>query len=197
MEPKGGTKEVENGPYGNIYIICLSILATIVIMVISAMYTIRNIKRIWLLGNKKTRRRTSAAPTTNTINKNDQKDASHYDGIEGKDDKKDLQSSQSPSDNTHISEETCPEETNSNPVTYSAKQDPVQFCQHIPSELKKAKQRMTMKNIQLSEKELEEERAIQRHQLEEMFNLMKAQGDKFGLTDINEMKQQMHLYSIH
>eukprot|EP00106_Octopus_bimaculoides_P012122 XP_014779564.1 PREDICTED: uncharacterized protein LOC106875805 isoform X2 [Octopus bimaculoides] len=87
-------------------------------------------------------------------------------------------------------------EETQNPQTNS-EIDPMQFCQHIPSEVKKAKQRLTLKNIQLSEKELEEERAIQRHQLEEMFNLMKAQGDKFGLADINEMKQQMNLYSIN
>ncbi|XP_014779563.1 uncharacterized protein LOC106875805 isoform X1 [Octopus bimaculoides] len=195
MESKSGVSEAENGPYGNIYIICLSILATIVIMVISAMYTIRNIKRIWFLGNRKTRKRNNPTATANTENKDIKKDSSNNHGTQGKVNVQDNQTTNTNGNDSKNCKETCCEETQ-NPQTNS-EIDPMQFCQHIPSEVKKAKQRLTLKNIQLSEKELEEERAIQRHQLEEMFNLMKAQGDKFGLADINEMKQQMNLYSIN
>ena len=50
-----------NEPHGNIYVIILTILGTIVIMIVSAMFTISNIKRVWWLGSVKKKRAAAAA----------------------------------------------------------------------------------------------------------------------------------------
>lgn len=71
------------GPYGNVYIIALSIVATIAIMIVSAMYTIRNIKRVWSIKKKRSandstkekKRNNVAASEANSNLKDRRKDA--------------------------------------------------------------------------------------------------------------------------
>ena len=75
--------------------------------------------------------------------------------------------------------------------------DPLDYCSHIQGEVKRVKQRVTTKKIQenLTEDQLEEERKIQREQLEYIFKLMADQGEKFGITSMDDVKQQMKLYA--
>lgn len=62
--------------------------------------------------------------------------------------------------------------------------------------MKKAKQRVTAKKLQtdLTPDQLQEEREVQRKQLEEIFKLMQSQGDKFGVDSMDDVQHQMKLY---
>lgn len=74
--------------------------------------------------------------------------------------------------------------------------DPVQYCEHIQSEVKKARHRAATKEIRqnLSSDDIEKEREIQRKQLEDIFKLMEQNSDKFGDTSEEDFHQQMRLY---
>lgn len=175
-------------------------MGTIVIMIISAMYTIRNIKRVWCLGSVKKKRTAAAANREKNNEKKDQQ------GNNYKEKKKDARRGQGDKEEC-VAAATTTTPKNGTKSSYQELSesdeerreppDPVQYYHHIPSEVKKARQRAAIKNIksQLTQEELEEEKAIQKKQLQEMFDLMKSQGDKFGLTD-SEMEKQMQLYSI-
>lgn len=176
-------------------------MGTIVIMIISAMYTIRNIKRVWCLGSVKKKRTAAAANREKNNEKKDQQ------GNNYKEKKKDARRGQGDKEECVAAATTTTTPKNGTKSSYQELSesdeerreppDPVQYYHHIPSEVKKARQRAAIKNIksQLTQEELEEEKAIQKKQLQEMFDLMKSQGDKFGLTD-SEMEKQMQLYSI-
>ncbi|KAK3612271.1 hypothetical protein CHS0354_039552 [Potamilus streckersoni] len=75
--------------------------------------------------------------------------------------------------------------------------DPVEYCEHIQSEVKKAQLRVTNKKLEqsLTEEQLKDEREIQRKQLEEIFKLIKDQNDKFGISSIDDIQEQMKLYA--
>lgn len=75
--------------------------------------------------------------------------------------------------------------------------DPVEYCEHIQSEVKKAKQRLTEKkfNQVLSPEQIQEEKAMQRQQLEAIFKLMKDQDKQFGVGCIEDVQSQMKLYA--
>lgn len=72
----------------------------------------------------------------------------------------------------------------------------MQYCEHIQSQVKKARQRVATKEIQqnLTAEEIENEREIQRKQIEDIFKLMEQNSEKFGVTSEEEMLQQMRLY---
>jgi len=46
----------------------------------------------------------------------------------------------------------------------------------------------------LTRQQLEEEREIQRRQLEDIFRLMEENKEKFGVNDVNDVQDQMKLY---
>ena len=75
--------------------------------------------------------------------------------------------------------------------------DPVQYCEHIQSEVKKAKHRVAEREVKqnMSSDEMQAERELQRRQLEEIFKLMQKNDDKFGSSSIDDVRQQMKLYA--
>ena len=75
--------------------------------------------------------------------------------------------------------------------------DPLEYCEHIQSEVKKAKQRVAAKKVypELSPEQMEEERRVQREQLQAIFQLMEKNGEKFGIDNMDDMQQQMKLYA--
>lgn len=75
--------------------------------------------------------------------------------------------------------------------------DPLYYCEHIQSEIKKVKQGVTTRKIcqDMSEDQMAEERQRQRDQLAEIFRLMQEQQDKFGINSMEEMQDQMRLYA--
>ena len=75
--------------------------------------------------------------------------------------------------------------------------DPVQYCEHIQSEVKKAKHRVAEREVKqnMSADEMKAERELQRRQLEEIFKLMQQNNDKFGVSSMEDVKQQMKLYA--
>jgi hypothetical protein len=74
--------------------------------------------------------------------------------------------------------------------------DPVEYCTHIQSQIKQTQHRLAQEKImsKLSREQQEEERAIQRRQLEEIFRLMEEHKEKFGVSDVDDVKEQMKLY---
>jgi len=75
--------------------------------------------------------------------------------------------------------------------------DPIEFCNHIPSEIRKTTQKVAMKKIEeeMSEDQKQNEREIQRQQLEAIFKLMAEQEEKFGINNMDDMQEQMKLYT--
>ncbi|XP_052268313.1 matrix-remodeling-associated protein 7-like, partial [Dreissena polymorpha] len=74
--------------------------------------------------------------------------------------------------------------------------DPKQYCEHIQSEVKKARQRATEKKLteNLTAEDIEREREVKRKQIEDIFKLMEQHGDKFGNSTQDDLQQQMRLY---
>lgn len=74
--------------------------------------------------------------------------------------------------------------------------DPLDYCDHIQREVKRAKHRLAMEKIEaeMTEEQKEEERQAQRRQLEEIFKLMENNKDEFGLSSVDEIQEQMKLY---
>lgn len=83
------------------------------------------------------------------------------------------------------------EETRRNPS-----RDPLEFCEHIPGEMKKVKQRMAEKKIEeeMTEDQRATEREVKRDQMEAIFRLLKEQEDKFGISSVDDMDRQMNMY---
>ena len=75
-------------------------------------------------------------------------------------------------------------------------QDPVTFCEHIQSEVKKAEQKFATKKLQeeMSAEQIAEERVIQQQQLSAIFKMMEDDSDKFGISSLGDMTDQMKLY---
>ncbi|XP_052071375.1 matrix-remodeling-associated protein 7-like [Mytilus californianus] len=75
--------------------------------------------------------------------------------------------------------------------------DPMQYCEHIQSEVKKAKFRVAEKKIgeTMTAEQIAEEKEMQRKQLEEIFRLMQEQNDKFGVNSVEDIQNQMKLYA--
>lgn len=75
--------------------------------------------------------------------------------------------------------------------------DPMTYCEHIQSEVKKAKQRVTAKkfNKELTEEQIEEEREVQRKQLQSIFEMMKTDSERFGISSLDDVQSQMKLYA--
>ena len=57
---------------------------------------------------------------------------------------------------------------------------------------------VAMKKIEeeMTQDQKENERAIQREQLEAIFKLMAEQEDKFGINSMDDMQDQMKLYTM-
>ena len=75
--------------------------------------------------------------------------------------------------------------------------DPVYYCEHIQGEIKKVKQDVTTRKIfeNLSPDQIEEEKKRQQDQLAEIFRLMQDQQEKFGISSMDEIQDQMRLYA--
>jgi len=67
----------------------------------------------------------------------------------------------------------------------------------IPDDLKKAKEKIILHQMQvnMSEDQKIMERKIQREQLSEIFKLVEEQGDKYGISSLADMEEQMKLYT--
>lgn len=74
--------------------------------------------------------------------------------------------------------------------------DPVEFCGHLQREIKKTQQRVALQQIEavMTREQREQERAIQRQQMEAIFRLMEEQKEKFGITSLDDVHQQMNMY---
>lgn len=74
--------------------------------------------------------------------------------------------------------------------------DPVEYCAHLQREIKKTKQRVALDKIksEMTKEQRELEREVQRHQLEEIFRMMEEQKEKFGMSSVDDVRQQMRLY---
>lgn len=62
---------------------------------------------------------------------------------------------------------------------------------HLKQGLKKAKWRL---EEEMTEGQKENERRIQQEQLQSIFNLMEADKEKYGVSSINDVKEQMKRY---
>jgi uncharacterized membrane protein YccC len=78
----------------------------------------------------------------------------------------------------------------------SAPTDPVDYCSHIQRQVKKTRQRIAQQKIEatMTREQRDEEREVQRKQLEEIFRLMEEQKEKFGIKDADDVKEQLKLY---
>jgi len=78
----------------------------------------------------------------------------------------------------------------------SVRGDPVEFCGHIQREIKRTKQRIALDQIEskMTYDQLVDERAAQRQQLEDIYQLMETQKEKFGLKSVDDIEEQMKLY---
>jgi len=72
----------------------------------------------------------------------------------------------------------------------------VKFCSHIPGHIKQTKHRIAQQKIEatMTQEERNQEREIQRRQLEEIFHVMEDQKDKFGVNDMADIQDQMKMY---
>lgn len=144
----------------------LTISITSILLVLSTIYTIRNVLKIWRKG--------SPIPVSDKT---------------------------SPGEKTigeNTDEEVEDNETE-RPVMEGGDApeiDPMQYCEHIQSEVKKAKIRVAEKRIgeTMTPEQIAEEKELQRKQLEEIFRLMQEQNEKFGVSSVEDIQNQMKLY---
>ncbi|XP_045213505.1 matrix-remodeling-associated protein 7-like [Mercenaria mercenaria] len=141
------------------YMLVVTIPLTVLVLIASMTYTIRNISRIWNAGKPVTSETKSET-------------------VENSDDEEEDANKQSEQE------------------TVDSKIDPVQYCEHIQSEVKKARHRVATQEIRqnLTAEDMEKEREIQRKQLEDIFKLMEQNSDKFGASSEEDIRQQMKLY---
>ena len=73
----------------------------------------------------------------------------------------------------------------------------MKYCGHVQGEIKKVKQDLTTKKVRenLTQEELVNEETIQKEQLVEIFKLVQSQEDKFGPSSMDDIHEQMKLYS--
>lgn len=76
--------------------------------------------------------------------------------------------------------------------------DPLAYCSHIPGEIRRTQQRIVLEEAEkaMDEEARKKEREIQRQQLAAIFNLMEKQKDKFGVDSMEDINEQMKLYSV-
>ncbi|XP_052770160.1 matrix-remodeling-associated protein 7-like [Mya arenaria] len=127
----------------------LSMPITLIALIVSMAYSLRNINRLWTVGTPKRQ---------------------------------------------ETEQESEEEEENEGGRGDAPEIDPVQYCEHIQSEVKKARQRVASKHQKLSAEEMEKEQEIQRKQIEDILKLMEENDDKFGETKRDDLQQQMRLY---
>ena len=93
---------------------------------------------------------------------------------------------------------TTPDANSSDDISTSgAKRDPVEYCSHIQSEMKKAQRKATAKIVQedMTDDDRERERQVQREQLEAIFKLMqKQQEENYGIGSLDDVQNQAKLY---
>ena len=79
----------------------------------------------------------------------------------------------------------------------AASRDPIEFCSHIPSEVRKTQQRIALEEAEKSmdEEAKAREREIQHEQLAAIFSLMEQQKEKFGVESMDDIQEQMKLYT--
>ncbi|CAM1303638.1 Uncharacterised protein g3559 [Pycnogonum litorale] len=77
------------------------------------------------------------------------------------------------------------------------KTDILEFAEHVPAQVKKMKQKVTTKKIwqNMTEEDKRKEIDVQKQQLDDIFNLIQDHGEKFGISTISEMEEQMRLYT--
>lgn len=146
-------------------LVLVALPATGIVLLLSIIYTFRNILKLWNAGNPRTL-------VDSSVTKRDS------DASAGEE-----------------SEEENEEERNGKSVEENLI-DPLQYCEHIQSEVKKARHRVATKEIRrnLTAEEMENEREIQRKQIEDIFKLMEQHSDKFGVASEDDVRQQMKLY---
>ncbi|OWF47980.1 uncharacterized protein LOC110453664 [Mizuhopecten yessoensis] len=150
----------------------ITVVLTVVVLLASTVYTFRNIMRIWRKGQP------------NPITDDDTK-------MQGEDDVASPAPAAARTDGISDNPVSTTGAVNLDDI------DPVEYCEHIQSEVKKAKQRVTTKKIveELTPEQVQNEREIQHQQLQNIFRLMQTQSDKFGVNSIDEVQQQMKLYA--
>ena len=92
---------------------------------------------------------------------------------------------------------TTPDASSDDISTSGAKRDPVEYCSHIQSEMKKAQRKATAKIVQedMTDDDRERERQVQREQLEAIFKLMqKQQEENYGIGSLDDVQNQAKLY---
>ncbi|CAL4072522.1 unnamed protein product [Meganyctiphanes norvegica] len=65
----------------------------------------------------------------------------------------------------------------------------------IPGKVKAAQQRALQDSIKLTDEQQQQEKRAEAEQLAAIYILMQQQGEKFGQTSMDDIKQQMKLYS--
>ncbi|KAG0713493.1 Matrix-remodeling-associated protein 7 [Chionoecetes opilio] len=103
---------------------------------------------------------------------------------------------------THNPRKARPQEEEEEDKREDAEQDRmavdkvVEYSQHLPGQVKKAKHSALEKNIEqsMNAEQKQAEREIQSEQLAAIFSMMKEQEEKFGETTMDEIKDQMKLY---
>ena len=86
---------------------------------------------------------------------------------------------------------------NASQVPRNGSRDPLEFCEHIPGEVKRVKARMAQQKMEeeMTAEAREQERQAQRDQLEAIFKMLKDQEDKYGINSMKDMEEQMKLYT--
>lgn len=76
--------------------------------------------------------------------------------------------------------------------------DPVEYCEHIQGEIKYIQQSLAAQTNRksLSEQQMLEEKEVQCRQLAEIFQIMQAQQDQFGVGSLDDVQEQMKLYAV-
>jgi len=74
--------------------------------------------------------------------------------------------------------------------------DPMKYCSHIQGRIKQTQQRVAKQKIEatMTTEECMKEREIQRHQLQEIFQVMEGQKDMFGVKDVSDIQEQLKMY---
>ena len=82
--------------------------------------------------------------------------------------------------------------------TSTVTRDPIEFCSHIPSEVRKTQQRIALDEAEktMDDNAKAREREIQSEQLAAIFDLMERQKEKFGVDTMDDIQEQMKLYTV-
>ena len=79
----------------------------------------------------------------------------------------------------------------------NADRDPLEFCEHIPGEVKRVKARLAQQKIEeeMNASERAAERAAEAKQMSAIFKLLQDQEEKYGISSMDDMHEQMKLYT--